>query len=84
MPNQVLIVAAGPAARQPAEIARSLHWEPVIASTDDEAIALIDSERFSLIAVDGNHPSQRVREAAERRQPMTRVMELPEADVDGI
>ena len=84
MPNQVLIVAAGPAARQPAEIARSLQWEPVLAATDDDAIALIDSQPFSLIAVAGNHSSQRLREAAERRQPMARVLELPEADVDGL
>src|SRR5438128_2130939 len=83
MSNQVLIVAAGPSARQPAEIARSLQWEPVLAATDDDAIALIDSQRFNLIAVAGNHSLQRLREAAERKQPMTRVMELPAADVDG-
>jgi PAS domain S-box-containing protein len=84
MPNQVLIVAAGPGARQPAEIARSLQCEPVIAASEDEAITLLGERRFSLIAVSSNHSAQRIREAAERKQPMTRVMELPEADVDGL
>ncbi|MCU1349931.1 MAG: Urea transporter, substrate binding protein UrtA, partial [Acidobacteria bacterium] len=82
MSNQVLIIAPGAAARQPAEIARSLQFAPVVASTEDEAIALLESQRFNLITVSGHGNWHRVRELAERKHPMTRVMELPPPDVD--
>jgi hypothetical protein len=54
MLNQVLIVAGESAARTPAEIARSLRFTPVISSSEEAAIALLDQQRFRLIAVSGN------------------------------
>ena len=81
MPNQVLIVATEVAARTPAEIARSLQLTPVIA-TEPDALDLLGRQQFSLIAVSGNAAWQRLRDAAENRQPMTRVIELPEAPGD--
>src|SRR5260370_1412419 len=82
MSNQVLIVAAEVVARKPAEIARSLDCTPVIAGSADEALTLLDDHRFSLIAVSGNAAWQRLRDAAESKQPMARVLELPEPDSD--
>src|SRR5215212_6973904 len=83
MPNQVLIVADGPDARRPAEVARSLDFIPVIAGNEQEASELLDRESFSLIAVSGANVWQRVRALAESKQPMTRVLELPpQTDVD--
>jgi PAS domain S-box-containing protein len=78
MSNQVLIVAAEAVARMPAEIARSLHCTPVIAGDADEAVTLLDGQQFNLIAVSGSAAWQRVRDAAESKQPMARVLELPE------
>ncbi|HEX2122542.1 MAG TPA: GAF domain-containing protein, partial [Thermoanaerobaculia bacterium] len=77
MANQVLIVAAEHAARAPAEVARSLRCTPVIAGSEQEAVELLGRQRFRLIAVSGNSAWQRMRDAAERKQPMTRVLELP-------
>ncbi|HEX8171286.1 MAG TPA: ATP-binding protein [Thermoanaerobaculia bacterium] len=78
MLNQVLIVAAEQAAQTPAEVVRSLRFTPVVAGSEQEAVELLDRERFRLIAVSGNSAWQRLREAAESKQPMTRVLELPE------
>jgi PAS domain S-box-containing protein len=82
MPNHVLIVAAEPAARTPAEVARSLQFTPVVVSSEDEALALLDRQPFTLIAIAGASPLQRVRDAAESKQPMARVLEIPEANGD--
>jgi len=78
MPNQVLIVAGELLARTPAEIARALRFTPIVTPSEEEAVELLDRERFRLIAVSGNSAWQRMRDAAESKQPMTRVLELPE------
>jgi GAF domain-containing protein len=78
MLNQVLIVAGENAAHTPAEVARSLRFTPVVRASEDEAIALLDQQRFRLIAVSGNAAWQRLRDVAESKQPMTRVLELPD------
>ncbi len=78
MSNQVLIVAGEHAARTPAEIARSLRFTPIVTGSEQEAVELLARERFRLIAVSGASAWQRVRDAAESKQPMTRVLELPE------
>ncbi|HET7433989.1 MAG TPA: GAF domain-containing protein, partial [Thermoanaerobaculia bacterium] len=82
MLNQVLIVAGERAARTPAEVARSLELVPVIAGNEDEAVELLAQQRFSLIALAGGLRWQRVRDAAESKQPLTRVLELPESNGD--
>ena len=82
MPNQVLIVAGETAARTPAEVARSLRFTPVVTGSEQEAVDLLDQHRFRLIAVSGKSAWQRLRDAAESKQPMTRVLELPEASGD--
>jgi PAS domain S-box-containing protein len=82
MANQVLIVAAEHAARTPAEIARSLQFTPVITGSEQEAVELLGRERFRLIAVSGTSAWQRLRDAAESKQPMTRVLELPDLGSD--
>ncbi|HEX2060324.1 MAG TPA: ATP-binding protein [Thermoanaerobaculia bacterium] len=82
MLNQVLIVAGEHAARTPAEVARSLRFKPVITGSEQEAVELLDREHFRLIAVSGSSAWQRVREAAESKQPMARVLELPELTAD--
>ncbi|HEV7766125.1 MAG TPA: ATP-binding protein [Thermoanaerobaculia bacterium] len=82
MLNQVLIVAGESAARTPAEVARSLHFTPVVAGSEAEAVDLLNRERFRLIAVSGKPIWQRLRDIAESKQPMTRVLELPDPDGD--
>src|SRR5947199_8984084 len=82
MPEQVLIVAAEAAAKGPVEIAASLACKPVVAASEQEAIALLDEQLFTLIAVSGASTWQRLREVAERKQPMARVMELPDPNGD--
>jgi PAS domain S-box-containing protein len=82
MSDQILIVAGESASRKPAEVARSLQLTPVIAKSEDEAVELLDQQRFSLVAVSGSGAWQRIRDAAETKQPMTRVMELPEPNGD--
>jgi PAS domain S-box-containing protein len=82
MLNQVLIVAGESAAQTPAEVARSLRFTPVVAATEQEAVELIGRENFRLIAVSGSSAWQRLRDAAESKQPMTRVLELPERIAD--
>ncbi len=82
MPNQVLIVAPETIARTSARVARSLRFEPVVAPTEDEAVALIGQQLFSLIAVSEERGSQRVREAAEQKEPRPRVVVLPEEASD--
>jgi PAS domain S-box-containing protein len=85
MANQVLIVAGEKAARTPAEIVRSLRFQPVVAATEEEALALLDRERFHLIAVSGYPALQRLRGVAESKQPMARVLELPgDADDEAV
>ena len=80
MTNQVLIVAARPAAKAPAEVVTSLRFTPVIAESEQEALDLLDRQPFRLIAVSGSSGWQRLRDAAERKQPMARVLELPEGN----
>jgi signal transduction histidine kinase/GAF domain-containing protein len=82
MPNQVLIVAAEPAAKTPAQVASSLSFFPVIAATEQEALDLLDAHDFQLIAVSGGSAWQRLRDIAERKQPMARVLELPDGNSD--
>src|SRR5687768_8382712 len=82
MLNQVLIVAGEHAARTPSEVARSLRLTPVVAGSAQEAVDLLDHHAFRLIAVSGSSAWQHVRDAAESKQPMTRVLELPEIDDD--
>jgi len=82
MPNQVLIVAAEPAAKTPAQVASSLSFRPVIAATEQEALELLEAEKFQLIAVSGSSAWQRLRDVAERKQPMARVLELPDGGSD--
>src|SRR5687768_14234999 len=82
MLNQVLIVAGEHAARAPSEVARSLRLTPVVAGSAQEAVDLLDHHAFRLIAVSGSSAWQHVREAAESKQPMTRVLELPEVAAD--
>ncbi len=82
MLNQVLIVAGETAARTLVDVARSLRFSAVVAGSEQEAMDLLDRERFHLIAVSGTSAWQRVREAAESKQPMTRVLELPERYAD--
>src|SRR5688500_16726671 len=78
MPNEVLIVAAEHAARTPAEVARSLRFTPVVTGSEQEAVELLDRHRFRLIAVSGASSWRRLRDAAESKQPMARVLELPD------
>jgi PAS domain S-box-containing protein len=84
MSNQVLIVAADRAARAPAEIARSLQFTPVVVRSEEEAAELLGRQRFRLVAVSGAETWQRVREIAEAKQPMVRVLELPEPNGEDI
>ena len=78
MSNHVLIVAAERAARTPADIARSLQLTPIVVGSEEEAADLLGRQRFTLVAVSGADTWQRVRDIAETKQPMVRVLELPE------
>ena len=80
MLNQVLIVAGEAASRTPAEIARSLQYTPVIARSEEEAFRLLDQHAFRLIAVSGRSAWQRLRAAAEHKQPDAEVLELPDGN----
>ena len=82
MPNQVLIVAPEQVAKAPADVAESLRFTPVVATSEQEALELLEKHTFSLIAVSGSSAWQRVRDVAERKQPMARVLELPESNGD--
>jgi len=84
MLNQVLIVAAEHAARTPAEVARSLRFIPVVTGSEQEAVELLDRHHFRLIAVSGASAWRRLRDAAESKQPMTRVLELPDLTHDDV
>ena len=53
MSNQVLIVASDAAAKAPAEVAASLNFTPVITASEQEALDLLGSQTFSVIAVSG-------------------------------
>ena len=79
MSDKVLIVAAESAASASADVARSLDFTPVIATTEDEAIRLLESQTFSLIAVTAASAT-RMRLEAAKAQPLTRVLELPEGN----
>ncbi len=81
-PNQVLIVAGESAARMPADVARSLQLTPVIAASVEEAARLLDQQPFRLVTVVNGANCQRLREAVELRQPLTRVLELPHTEDD--
>src|SRR5207248_9633962 len=81
MSNHVLIVASDAAAKAPAEVATALRFTPVVAGSEQEALALLDRENFALIAVSGSS-SPLLRAEAERKQPMTRLLELPESHGD--
>ncbi|HEX9160975.1 MAG TPA: ATP-binding protein [Thermoanaerobaculia bacterium] len=81
MPNHVLIVAGESAARTSAEVARSLHFTPIVATSEEEAVRLLDQQPFTLIAL-ADPVSRRLRAAAEAKQPRARVVELPEANGD--
>jgi PAS domain S-box-containing protein len=83
MSNNVLIVASDPAARMPAEVAAALSFRPVVAGTEQEALALLDRENFALIAVSGAS-SALLRAEAEKKQPMARLLELPESHGDEV
>jgi PAS domain S-box-containing protein len=78
--NQVLIFAGDRAARASADVARSLDFTPVIAASEDEALGLLGSGTFSLVAVGGYAAWRRMSDAAESKQPMVRVLELPDAN----
>jgi PAS domain S-box-containing protein len=82
MPNQVLIVAAEHAARTPAEVVRSLRFIPVVTGSEQEAVELLDRHLFRLIAVSGTSTWRRLRDAAESKQPMARILELPDLTHD--
>src|SRR5262245_146180 len=82
MSDQILIVAAEPVAKVPAEVATSFSFTPVVTSSEQEALDLLDRHDFTLIAVSGRPAWQRLRAEAERRQPAARVLELPEHGSD--
>ena len=82
MSEQVLIVAAEPAAKAPAAVATSLSFTPVVTASEQEAVDLLNRHNFTLIAVSGRPAWQRLRDEAERRQPAARVLELPEHGSD--
>ena len=84
MPNQVLIVSSEAASRAAASAASDLAFTPVIVQSEQEALELLDRQAFRLIAVSGSSLWQRLRDAAERKQPMTRVLELPEPNGDDL
>src|SRR5436305_667511 len=78
MSNNVLIVATDPAAKAPAEVATELSFTPVVAASEQEALALLDRDNLTLIAVSGGS-SPLLRAEAERKQPMARLLELPDS-----
>src|SRR5205823_2405189 len=82
MAEQILIVAAGPVAKTPAEVASSFSFTPVVTASEQEAMDLLNRQNFSLIAVSGRPIWQRLRDEAERKQPTVRVVELPEHGSD--
>src|SRR5258705_69793 len=82
MSEQILIVAAEPVAKAPAEVATSLSFTPVVTASEQEAVDLLNRHNFTLIAVSGRPAWQRLRDEAERRQPAARVLELPESGSD--
>ncbi|HEX8619159.1 MAG TPA: ATP-binding protein [Thermoanaerobaculia bacterium] len=82
MLDQVLIVAAETAARMAADVARSLRFDPIVARTAEEAIELLDRERFHLIAVSGSAVAQRLRAVVDSKQLTARVVELPDPPDD--
>lgn len=82
MSEQILIVAAAPVAKAPAEVASSLSFTAVVTASEQEAVDLLGRQNFTLVAVSGRPAWQRLRDAAERHQPSARVFELPEASDD--
>jgi len=82
MSEQILIVAADPVAKAPADVATSLSFIPVVTASEQEAVELLGRQNFTLIAVSGRPAWQRLRAEAERRQPAARVVELPESGSD--
>src|ERR1044072_2423071 len=82
MSEHILIVAAEPVARAPAEVATSLSFTPVVTASEQEALDLLNRHNFTLIAVSGRPAWQRLRDVADRKQPAARVLELPEQGSD--
>src|SRR5437660_2324518 len=82
MSERILIVAAEPVAKAPAEVATSLRFTPVVTASEQEAVDLLGRENFTLVAVSGRPAWQRLREVAELKQPAARVFELPENGAD--
>jgi PAS domain S-box-containing protein len=82
MTNEVLIVAAKPAAKAPAEVIASLRFTPIVANTEKQALDLLARQTFRLIVVSGARLWQRLRDAAERKQPATRLLQLPDVNGD--
>jgi len=84
MSNHVLIVADEPAAKAPAEVTAALSFTPFVAASEQEALALLDREHFTLIAVSGGSLTPLLRAAAERKQPMARLLELGDSSGDAV
>jgi PAS domain S-box-containing protein len=82
MPDQVLIVAGDAAARASAEAARSLQFTPVVATSEEEAVRLLDQQPFCVIALTNDPAGLRLRQVAEIKQPLARVLELPDGNGD--
>ncbi|HET7710926.1 MAG TPA: GAF domain-containing protein, partial [Thermoanaerobaculia bacterium] len=80
MSNQVLIAAAGAAARASAEVARSLRLKPVVAASEKDALERLDEGPFRLIAVGSTAAWKRVRDAAASKQPAAAILDLPDAN----
>jgi PAS domain S-box-containing protein len=61
-------------------VATALSFEPVVTASEEEAMELLETGKFTLIAVSGGSGGawQRLRDAAVRKQPMARVLQLPE------
>src|ERR1043165_9891017 len=78
MSNHVLIVASDPASKAPAEVAAALSFTPVVAASEQEALALLDQENFTLIAVSAGS-SPLLRADAQRKPPVGRLVGLPGA-----
>ena len=57
MSTQVLIVAPDAAAKAPAEVAVSLSFTPVVTASEQEALDLLGSQTFSVIAVSSGEGS---------------------------
>src|SRR4030081_541281 len=82
MPDQVLIVAGDAAARASAEAARSLQFTPVVATSEEDAVRLLDQQPFCVIALTNDPAGVRLRQHAEAQPARARVLELPDGNGD--